>query len=411
LEKITTAKTSPMTKLHFIKLVANRGLYLSEKEIARIAILAFGISQSKSVNISKVNDRILGIESGCSSKESQYKNLLKPFQTGNYENLIKTSFQLIVLYFYGGEANVRLVLDRTNWDLGSEKINILTVGLLTKEDIFIPLVWKDLGYKGNSDSQIRIDLIDRILVWWSDLSIPVPTFEICGDREFIGEYWLTELSRRDINYVIRLRSDLSFETWLNGEYKVEKRYNVRILHRYLNMTHQSSIEVVLHNEAIARVFVVKNEGNDEKKEPYIYFITNIEDVKKAALFYRKRWKIEVFFKYLKSQGFDLEDFNMSGQHKTDILMSVLSIVFLMVIDTQEKPKSENQNIEQPTENNAVYKNGKSYTRKSTFRKGISAILEIRSFDNFMPKFIAVLEKIMSNWLFLKNICIIKNCVQ
>lgn len=141
------------------------------------------------------------------------------------------------------------------------------------------------------------------------------------------------------------------------------------------------------------------------------FITNIEDVKKAALFYRKRWKIEVFFKYLKSQGFDLEDFNMSGQHKTDILMSVLSIVFLMVIDTQEKPKSENQNIEQPAENNAVYKNGKSYTRKSTFRKGISAILEIRSFDNFMPKFIAVLEKIMSNWLFLKNICIMKNCVQ
>ena len=117
-----------MTKLHFIKLVANRGLYLSEKEIERIAILAFGISQSKSVNISKVNDRILEIESGCKSKESQYKCLLKPFQTGNYENLIKTSFQLIVLYFYGGESSVRLVMDRTNWDLGSEKINILTVG-------------------------------------------------------------------------------------------------------------------------------------------------------------------------------------------------------------------------------------------------------------------------------------------
>ena len=35
LEKIATPKTSPVTKLHFIKLIANRGLYLNEKEIAR----------------------------------------------------------------------------------------------------------------------------------------------------------------------------------------------------------------------------------------------------------------------------------------------------------------------------------------------------------------------------------------
>lgn len=87
--KIATTKTSSMTKLHFIRLIGDRGLYLSTKEIEKLALLAFGISQSKSVNISKDNDRILQIERECGSKESQYKSLLKPFQTGDYGNLVK----------------------------------------------------------------------------------------------------------------------------------------------------------------------------------------------------------------------------------------------------------------------------------------------------------------------------------
>ena len=50
------------------------------------------------------------------------------------------------------------VIDRTNWDLGSQNINLLTIGLLTKDNIFIPLVWSDLGYKGNSDSDSRLQV-------------------------------------------------------------------------------------------------------------------------------------------------------------------------------------------------------------------------------------------------------------
>ena len=178
-ETIQEAKNPPMTKLHFFNLFGNTGAYLSSKQIDRLLLLAFGISQSKSVNMAYINDAILLTESGCKNDASQYKHLLKVFQTGDFENIIRNSFQLVVIYFYGGQEHVKLVVDRTNWELGTSKINILTIGLVTENDIFIPLIWKDLAHKGNSDSQQRIDLIDKLLTWWKALEIPLPTFEIC----------------------------------------------------------------------------------------------------------------------------------------------------------------------------------------------------------------------------------------
>jgi hypothetical protein len=400
-----------MAKLQFFNLFGNSGTYLSAEQIKRILILAFGISQSKSVNISYVNDVILLSESGCKNEDSQYNWLLKLFQTGNYDNIIRNSFHLLVVYFYGGQSHVKLVIDRTNWDLGTEKINILTIGLLTDNQIFIPLIWEDLGHRGNSHSFIRIALIDRLLTWWKALNIPLPTFEICGDREFIGEYWLTELARRDIYYVIRLRCDLSFETWLNDEYKIDKRFTLPCLHRYMRLCKKESVEVVLQNEAIAQVFIVENEGNDAKQEPFIYFITNLDNLDQAALDYRKRWKIEVFFKYMKTQGFNLEAFNMSGQHKANILMAVLSIVFLMVLElddqNQKKEEVQEEIVQKKAQKVNTYKNGKSYPRKSDFRRGRTTISKIRSVEMFIEVWKHIMQKILLKLQFLNQLYIKK----
>jgi len=42
-----------------------------------------------------------------------------------------------------------LLLDRTDWQFGKRKINLLVIGLLYK-DVFIPLVWKDLEKKSTN---------------------------------------------------------------------------------------------------------------------------------------------------------------------------------------------------------------------------------------------------------------------
>ena len=393
-----------MTKIYIFETLEGSTQFLSEECLKRLLLVCFGISQSKTVNMSRVNDEIQLVESGCKNLNSQYNYLLKLFQTGHYEQLIKTSFQFLVIYFYGGETGVKLLIDRTNWELGKQKVNILVIGLLTPEGILIPLIWEDLGYKGNSNAETRLKLIDQLLIWWRRMSIPVPEFEIIGDREFIGEKWLVGLSRREIKYVIRLRCDLSFETWLEGEYQIDIRRGLPSLHQYLLEKEQKYVEVVLGSEAIAHVFVVQNANNYSKKEPFVYFITNLDDVDIAGEDYTKRWKIEVCFKHLKSLGFNLEDCNMIGQHKTNILMAILTIVYAITL------KQDPQIVEQ-AEPDIHYKNSKKHARKSVFRQGISRITQLKTFDLFIRYFSQLLVKIYNKWLFLNQLHIMSLTVQ
>ena len=388
-----------MTKVVFFSIIKGVGSFISEKQLAQLVILTYGIIQSKTVNISIVNDNIPLSETGCKNLDSQYKYLLKPFQRGDYEGLIKTCFRLLVIHFYGGEGEIKLILDRTNWQLGSQNINILAIGLLDKTGIFIPLVWDDLGYKGNSDSQTRINLIDQLLRWWREMPIPEPQFEIMGDREFIGEKWLVALSQREIEYVIRLRGDLSFETWQDGKYQADIRMKIPEIHKYLIDNNEPFIEVVLGGEAMAKVFIVKNESvqNEEAvKEPFIFFITNMEKVEIAAQDYRKRWKIEVCFKHLKSFGFFLEDFNMPHPHKTNILMAILTLAYAITV-------KEDPLIVDLPDKDIQYKEGKPYPRKSTFRKGLSRMTQLKSFQSFLAYWNILIEKLNCKLLILTDL--------
>ena len=388
-----------MTKVVFFSIIKGVGNFISEKQLAQLVILTYGIIQSKTVNISIVNDNIPLSETGCKNLDSQYKYLLKPFQRGDYEGLIKTCFRLLVIHFYGGEGEIKLILDRTNWQLGSQNINILAIGLLDKTGIFIPLVWDDLGYKGNSDSQTRINLIDQLLRWWREMPIPEPQFEIMGDREFIGEKWLVALSQREIEYVIRLRGDLSFETWQDGKYQADIRMKIPEIHKYLIDNNEPFIEVVLGGEAMAKVFIVKNESvqNEEAvKEPFIFFITNMEKVEIAAQDYRKRWKIEVCFKHLKSFGFFLEDFNMPHPHKTNILMAILTLAYAITV-------KEDPLIVDLPDKDIQYKEGKPYPRKSTFRKGLSRMTQLKSFQSFLAYWNILIEKLNCKLLILTDL--------
>ena len=388
-----------MTKIGLFSIIGEIGSFINEEQLRQLVFLTYGIIQSKTVNISCVNDNVPLTETGCKNIQSQYKYLLKPFQRGDYEGLIKTCFRLLVIHFYGGEGAIKLILDRTNWQLGSENINILAIGLLDATGIFIPLVWDDLGYKGNSDSETRIKLIDQLLSWWREMPIPEPQFDIMGDREFIGETWLVALSRREINYVIRLRGDLSFETWMDGKYQADIRLKIPEIHKYLIDNNEPFIEVVLGSEAMAKVFIVKNEAaqNEEAdKEPFIFFITNMEDIEMAAQDYRKRWKIEVCFKHLKSFGFFLEDFNMTGQHKTNILMAILTLAYAITV-------KENPLVADLPDKEIFYKNGKSYPRKSIFRKGLSRMTQLKSFQSFVDYWKILLEKLICKLLWLKNL--------
>jgi len=241
------------------------------------------------------------------------------------------------------------------------------------------------------------------LEWWKALNIPLPTFELCGDREFIGEKWLAEISKKNIKYVIRLRENLSFEMTSTDTAVNEKKADLIDIYKEMLIKNKQYVEIILRKETKSQIFFVKSAN---KNEEFIFFITNMDNISEAAKLYRKRWKIEVFFKHLKSAGFNLEGFNMPQSHKTDILMCILSIVYLVVYQLNKLKKEEKkafkkrQNIE-----NIRYKNGKTYKRKSDFRIGKSFLAKIKCLDSVLKVCEHITEIILDKLIFLRDLYI------
>ncbi len=75
------------------------------------------------------------------------------------------------------------------------------------------------------------------------------------------------------------------------------------------------MEIVILDELILNFVVIPNDDTNAK-EPFIYLITNLDNLSIVATLYRKRWQIECCFKHLKSNGFDLEKTALEGAQQT-----------------------------------------------------------------------------------------------
>lgn len=100
------------------------------------------------------------------------------------------------------KENLVLVLDRTNWKFGSSNINILMLGICYK-NIAIPIMFRTLDKRGNSDTTERIELIRQFITWFGRDCINC----LLADREFVGHHWLEFLNKNNIRYYIRLRKN------------------------------------------------------------------------------------------------------------------------------------------------------------------------------------------------------------
>lgn len=94
-----------------------------------------------------------------------------------------------------------LSTDRTEWSFGQTRFNILMLGVV-HDGVAYPLVWKMLNKKGNSNSDERMDLLDRFSQIFPDAEVAYLT----GDREFVGKQWFTYLLiEPTISFRLRIR--------------------------------------------------------------------------------------------------------------------------------------------------------------------------------------------------------------
>lgn len=317
-----------------------------DAKIGQISKQYKGIKRFKLTTMLWVCQSILVARSVCLQKiaqdnahigqeEQRYRQRLgklrRFFLTGLTEELLAGVF-LYIVSLLPDVADADLVIDRTNWQLGTRKYNFLTLGVLYK-DCFIPLVWEELGYKGNSTNKQQIDLIDKLIEGWSLSGRPLPRFCIKADREFINGNWIVQLEKRNIRYVIRVKENLRYPMWKNGTIN-HKSYHLAKYRRYMQRYHLATIEVVVAAEVIANLVIVPNDTkqpNVKDKDTFVYLLTNIEQLHVAAQQYRLRWKIECCFKHLKTNGFQLESMGLQQKHQVQLLFGCMVLVYALAV--------------------------------------------------------------------------------
>ena len=104
-----------------------------------------------------------------------------------------------------GKSDLKLVLDRTNWNFGTKNIYNLMLRI-NYINIAFSLIFKMLDKQRNSDTQTRIDLIKTYIEWFGKASVNC----LLAVREFVEEKWLTFLSQNNIRYHIIIRNNFKF---------------------------------------------------------------------------------------------------------------------------------------------------------------------------------------------------------
>ena len=276
---------------------------------ARLECLGFLVSallQHRTVNLVILSTSDDGKDV---SNETRYRRLQDFFLNA------KLCFQSIGLFIIGRipkpAEGYTLAMDRTNWKFGRVDINFLVISIVVGT-VSIPLVWKVLPKKtkrGNSNTGQRKALSNRLLKILPAKSIYVLTM----DREFIGHHWLKWLDRKDIAYIVRIKSNTLVSDQHASALAISRKYKIK--------GRQKAFGLELF-------FACKLMGKGSRAEGLL-ILSNRFQGKEALELYRKRWGIERLFWHLKKKGFYLEATHMTSAPKLDKLFAVLALGFLV----------------------------------------------------------------------------------
>ena len=215
-----------------------------------------------------------------------------------------------------------LALDRTNWKYGERNINILMLAVVYKGGA-IPLVWKLLDKRGNSNQGERLSLVrglKRVLSAERWASIRCLTM----DREFDGSKWLSELDDMKLAFVLRIKKSVLIE---NGGKN-------RKAHRLFS----GETPRVLRKTRLVfgmKLYVGGQRLKGKKgKEEYLILASNIKG-SSAAVLYAERWGIELLFGQLKSRGFNFENTHVIHLERIKTMIFILSMAYVWAVLTGE----------------------------------------------------------------------------
>jgi len=344
---------------------------IGELKFAALLLVTTCILACRSCNLSLAAD--YAPHTGCrADRQAVYARLVRFFSTGIGEELQKGAMRAVLLLAIQSGLPCCLSMDRTDWKFGAKWNNLLVIGLSFR-GYLVPLVWADLGGRGNSDATTRLMLLDRLCRWWPTDKVPLKSLPLVADREFCGEEWLVRLAKLGFTYVVRIKSNRQMSVWQEGRIR-DKSCKLRVMRRYMARKGLKSAEVVIAGEYFCQLVCLPNTGTRDK-EPYIYLLTNLDEPGRAGDYYQLRWTIECCFKHLKTNGFDLEAQGFQHEHQLEIIMAVLTLLYVLCVvggGLQQAVAA----IAKGKPALKKYANGKSYKERSLFKSGLEWLIKM-----------------------------------
>lgn len=219
-------------------------------------------------------------------------------------------YELLNLKQHG---KLTIILDRTNWMFGTKYINIF-VATVVLGNTSVPIALEVFDSNKSTNFVDRKAILDQIinLIGLENIKI------ILADREFVGEDWMRLLYENKIPFTIRIRDNIYVE---NNGFRMKARMLVRMMGR--KEVCEFKIKLAGMKMRLAATFSC--EGEIVLVVAPAYFRGEL--LKR----YRIRWLIELYFKSIKTSGFNIEETHMTASDRIKGLMAVIAFASALAV--------------------------------------------------------------------------------
>lgn len=292
------------------------GLHLSRAKCMSQVIE--GIIKARSPQIHRIAEEFTDSNKDIESHRRRIQRFLQE------ENFCNQSVSRLIASLLMGHKKMLIAIDRTNWDFGNITHNLLTLAIVIKNTA-VPLFIVHLEHSGNSDTTQRIELMQEFINVFGVDRIEC----ITGDREFVGEDWISWLCKNQVPFVIRSRCNIGFRHKNGGKILCKDWFG--------NSENEQTFltRIWTHPIRLSGKFLTT------KKNELLAVMSSL-DIDNPLEVYRKRWGIECLFKGMKTHGFNMEDSHIKLKEHFETLTQILCIAFAIAIKVglimnEEKP--------------------------------------------------------------------------
>jgi hypothetical protein len=221
----------------------------------------------------------------------------------------------VVWGLFGQEKVVYLTLDRSEWQMRGQWVQVVLVGIAHR-GMSIPLLWQVLNRQGNTAMTTRRALL-RCFDAWLDRSAGQQIWWL-ADREYVGKTWFQELTQRQMHFCIRLRKSVRVQQG-GKELKLARLFECAHLRLLRKPRQVYGCKLYLAGQQLP--------GGD------FFVVGSATKTRQLAAIYQKRWQIETLFAAYKSRGFHLERCRVNRAKRLKTLLFVLSLALLWAVKT------------------------------------------------------------------------------